>query len=283
MLSCLGLDNLGVARPWFKLLCRPIARRFADQVLIYDELVGLAGLQAGHMWMLEQFVQDVDVRGLEQVPASGPLLIVSNHPGVADGSALMAHIERPDLRIVAADNAFIRALPQTSRYLFFMDNTKATRLHLVRRATRHLRDGGALLLFPAGEIEPDPAILPGAVDTLDDWTLSMDLFARLVPEIVIVPAVVSHVLSPRVLQTRLVRLRQGADERRRLAALLQVLLPRLHDNVVQLTFGTPVRPSAVAHRSDRRASQAVLAEMRRLLQANGYSNGDRSISNAFDI
>ena len=268
LLSALGLGDVRLGRPILELLCRRPGRRFARQVVTYDQIVGAADLRAGHAWVLEQFVKRVDVRGQAHIPRSGPLLIVSNHPGQSDGSALFASIPRPDLRIVSAPHPLIRALPHTARYLFFIPEAVPGRVGLIRAVARHLRDGGAVLIFPGGQIEPDPALLPGAVDALQSWSTSVDHLARLVPQLTIVPAVASGVLSPKALRHPLVYLRRQKNERRRLAAILQILVPAFHDVTVQLTFGRPVHlaepdPGAAT------PSDLVLAEIRRLLEACG--------------
>lgn len=54
---------------------------------------------------------------------------------------------------------------------------------MVRAAADHLRAGGALLTFPAGAIEPDPALrLADALTSLAGWRNATELFVRLVPE-----------------------------------------------------------------------------------------------------
>jgi hypothetical protein len=192
------------------------------------------------------------------------LLLVANHPGLCDTVALFATIPRADLRVVAAKRAFLDALPNTARYLFTVVEESPERLGLIRATTRHLRDGGALLTFPGGRIEPDPAVLPGAVEALGRWSASVDLFARLVPDFIVVPAVVSGVLSPAALRNPLTLLRRREEDRRWLAATLQILAPTLHDVAVRVEFGHPIH-------ADREApvSQAVLGEMRRLIERCG--------------
>ena len=269
LLSALGLDGIWFGRNALKLLCRRSARRFARQVVAYDEIVGAEGLQAGHAWVLEQFVKDVEVRGREYIPSSGPLLVVANHPGQSDASALFVSIPRTDLRVVSASHLFMRTLPHTSRYLFFIAETAAGRLGLIRAVTRHLHSGGAVVMFPRGGIEPDPAVLPGAVDALAHWSPSMDLFARLVADLTIVPAVVSGVLSRRALRHPLTYLRRDQTERRRLAAILQILVPAYHDVTVRISFGKPIRMADLERDGSGAVSAAVHAEIRRLIEVCG--------------
>jgi hypothetical protein len=130
------------------------------------------------------------------------LLLVSNHPGLVGAVALFAAVPRCDLRVVAARRAFLEELPNTSWCLITLPEGASGRLGVVRDAARHLRGGGAVLTFPGGKIGPDPALLPGAVESLGGWSASVDLFARLAPDLTVVPAVVSGVVSPASSATR---------------------------------------------------------------------------------
>jgi hypothetical protein len=209
-------------------------------------------------------VRSAEVEGRENVPQEGPLLLVANHPGLTDTVALFAAIPRRDLRVVAAERPFLDALSNTSRYLLTMSEASSGRFGLVQAATRHLRRGGAVLTFPAGEIEPDPAVLPGAVEALKRWTASADLFVRLVPGLAVVPAVVSGVLSPAALRNPLTFLRRRPKDRQWLAATLQTMVPTLHGVTVRVAFGQPIYAEAEAT-----VSQAVLREMQRLIERCG--------------
>jgi Acyltransferase len=196
LLDALGLIRLRRSRRPLELLIRIPGRRLARQIATYDEIVGKVGLSAGGEWALERMTRRLKVEGRERVPRNGPLLLVSNHPGLSDAVALFASTPRPDLRVVASEWPFLDALPNTSRYLFTVAENPARRLGAVLAAARHLRRGGALLTFPAGCMEPDPAVVPDAVDALGRWSANVNLFARLAPCPTVVPIVVSGVLSP---------------------------------------------------------------------------------------
>jgi putative hemolysin len=205
----------------------------------------------------------MEVEGRENVPREGPLLLAANHPGLGDSLALFATTPRTDLRVVAAERPLLEALPNTSRYLLTVAEASPGRFGLVRTATRHLRDGGAVLTFPGGRIEPDPAVLPGAVEALDRWSASVDLFARLVPGLAIIPVIVSGVLSPAALRNPLTRLRRRKEDREWLAATLQMMTPALRNVTTRVAFGQPVR---ARDSSGRAISQAVQEEARRLIE-----------------
>ncbi len=258
-----GLLQRGVARRPLELLSRVSARRLARQVATYDSVVGESGLREGGAWALERMARRVEVEGRENVPREGPLLIAANHPGLGDSLALFATIPRTDLRVVAAVRPVLDALPNTSRYLLTMAEASPGRFGLVRAATRHLRDGGAILTFPGGRIEPDPAVLPGAAEALERWSASVGLFARLVPGLTVVPAIVSGVLSPTALRNPLIFLRRKREDREWLAATLQMMTPMLRNVTTRVAFGQPVR---VEDPSGRVVDRAVQEEARCLIE-----------------
>ncbi len=260
LLDAFGLGGLDRGRRPLELLSRVPAKRLARQVATYDEIVGESGLVAGGAWALGRMARRVEVEGRENVPPDGPLLLVANHPGLADALGLFATVPRRDLRVVAAERPFLEALPNTSRYLIPVSEASPRRSGAVRTATRHLRDGGAILTFPGGEIEPDPAVLPGAVEALERWSGSLDLFARLVPDLTVVPAVVSGVLSPTALRNPLTFVRRQPRDRQWLAASIQMMTPALRNVATRVEFGRPARTE------DGAVRETVLDEMRRLIE-----------------
>jgi hypothetical protein len=132
------------------------------------------------------------------------------------------------------------------------------RLSAIRAAASHLRTGGSLLVFPGGNIEPDPALHPEAANCLHHWSDSLGLLARLVPKLIIVPTVTSGVISTNALRHPLSRLYRSAKQRERVAATLQVMLPRYRDTQVTLRFGKPVHSTA-------QPTPLVIEQMRSLI------------------
>jgi 1-acyl-sn-glycerol-3-phosphate acyltransferase len=262
LLSAFGLGGLNRGRRFFELLSRVPAQRVARQIANYDQIVGESGLGVGGAWALERMVRRVEIEGRERVPTEGPLLLVSNHPGLADAVALFSSIPRADLRVVAAQWPLLDALPNTSRYLITLAKASSNRIAVLKSAARHLQLGGAILNFPAGRMEPDPAVLPGAVEALGRWSTSVDLFARLAPDVTVVPVAVSGVINPIALRNPLTHLRHREEDRWWLASNLQMLVPALRNVTVRITFGVSVR---TADAGDA-VSQRVLAEMRRLIE-----------------
>lgn len=223
ILAALGLSDLRVFRRSVELVFRHPARTLARRMVRFDDEVVASGLRAAAPIIISAYVRNFEVNGAARVPASGPVILLSNHPGMTDTVCLCAAIPRPDLRILAADRPFLRALPAASRSLFFLPDQPEKRREVLRKSISHLRAGGALLTFPAGEIEPDPSVLPGAVEALAGWSASTTFFLRFVPDAAIVPIVVSGVLSRRALRNPLTRIRRTRVDRERFGAMLQAV------------------------------------------------------------
>ncbi|MDZ7705509.1 MAG: 1-acyl-sn-glycerol-3-phosphate acyltransferase [Trueperaceae bacterium] len=227
-------------RPLLTPLLYPAARRLAEDVARCDERVAVVGVQQALRDTLTRFTGGLEPSGLHHLPAHGPLLVTANHPGLTDTLALIGTIPRSDLRIVTRDNPLLRAMPRLGAALVFLPGDPNGRRRALRELVRHLRQGGAVLIFPAGEIEPDPALYPAAATaSLIRWSRSLDTFARLVPGLSVVPSLVSGTVHPSVAAHPLTYLRRR-ERRAWLAATLQVMFKRYQDNVVRLVYDAPL-------------------------------------------
>ena len=101
--------------------------------------------------------------------STGAALVLANHPGAYDAISLMAALGRKDLLILAADREFLRAMPGLSRHFLFVGESSAARAGALKRALSCLQAGGAVLHFPAGQIEPDADFEADATRWLKPW------------------------------------------------------------------------------------------------------------------
>ncbi len=269
LLVSLGLENMHRGRGFFEWLFHSPAKIFARQMVQYDQSVGEQGLSDASRHMLQGYVNSLETVGREHIPPTGPVLILSNHPGMADTLALFASIPRNDLRSVAAERPFLQALPNIAERLIYVPEDSAQRMGVVRSVVSHLRQGGAILTFPAGKIEPDPAVMPGAVESLREWSESISIFTRLVPQVQTVVAIVSGVIWDATLRHPITRLRREQKDRERLAAALQLLAltlrPGLRPNQVRVAFSEPLYAGDPLVRSNPSVLTRVIAEQARIL------------------
>ena len=237
---------------------RPAAQRIAREFAACDEVFATLALPEAARWTLDHFSVSLEIAGLDRVPRRGPVLLVANHPGLTDAVGLIAALDRPDVRIVAADYPFLHAMRGLRPRLIFLGASGASQLSWIRAVARDLRHGGVVLLFPAGHLEPDPAVL-GPDGALLPWSDSVALIARLAPEAQIVPAAVTGVLSARAFGHPLTRIRRTPRDRQRVATLLQMIDPRFRHVRTRIAFDAPL----VAGRDG--VSAALASRMRDLI------------------
>ena len=95
---------------------------------------------------------------IEEIPSTGGVVIAANHPyGGIDGLAAIVGIagRRPDLKVVAT--RALSGIPALKEMIIPVDNfgvkeARGGNITAVRQALRHVKSGGALLMFPAGEV-----------------------------------------------------------------------------------------------------------------------------------
>jgi len=95
---------------------------------------------------------------IDAIPRQGPLVVVANHPfGGVEGLYLYAMLAalRPDVRVLG--NELLSLLPGFAPAIFAVDLLGGRRAAqhngtALRQAIRWVADGGALLVFPAGEV-----------------------------------------------------------------------------------------------------------------------------------
>lgn len=142
-----------------------LSRRALDRVLSYEETVALASEMRD--WpsaqimdrMGRRLARRVECTGLDHIPASGPALIVANHPtGIADGIVLhrLLSAKRPDAYFFA-NHDILRVLPQMEDMIAPVEWRREKRSHAKTRATmaytRSAVDAGRLgVIFPSGRL-----------------------------------------------------------------------------------------------------------------------------------
>jgi hypothetical protein len=264
-----------LVRRFVELAARVPSRRLGRTLARFDARIGEVGLGAAAREALRSLGATVDVSGA--APASGGVLVVTNHPGAYDALATMASLGRDDVALVAAERDFLRAMPRLTKHLVFVADAHGGASPLaravgLRRAMAWLEAGHALVQFGAGTIEPDARFIERGRDVLGAWSDGTSVLAMraAASSAAIVPALVSGVHSRRAKALRIVRWaeRRGITT---VAPLIQATVPGFRDVVVTVRFGAPVDRAALTSlrtRAERtallRSSVAALVEERPL-------------------
>lgn len=168
----------------YPLLKEPKARRMADAI------ADLPGREAMD-YVSSILALDVRTAGLGYVPASGRVIIASNHPtGIADGVAMFDALKekRPDLTFFANRDA-IRVAPRLADVVIPVEWVAAKRTRQRSRETlieakRAFTDERCVVLFPSGRL----AYMDDSKKLVErEWLTSVAIFARKY-ECAVVPA-----------------------------------------------------------------------------------------------
>lgn len=253
--TAMGLSETGLARKLMRPIFRLPAGHFSQLAADFNQSVAEVGLCETSRRYLPDFIEKAEVRGTENIPAEGPLLIVSNHPGAFDGFVIASNLPRCDLKIVISGVPFVRAIPSMEGYLIYLDQETHQRMTVVRTMIRHLSQGGMLLIYPSGRVDPDPEFVSGARDALELWSPSLELVLRKVPQTQLVVTIASGVLALGWMRNPLVRALKQGWERQRLAEFFQtmqlMLFPGSLKFTPKVTFARPVVGRQIIESSGR--------------------------------
>jgi putative hemolysin len=109
-----------------------------------------------------QVVPTFKADDLSNIPATGPLVIIANHPyGVLDGLAMCWLIEKVRKDFLVLTHSVLLRAPEARTNLLPVDFTgtkEAFQTNLESRdaARKHLAQGGCVVVFPAGAVSTAP-------------------------------------------------------------------------------------------------------------------------------
>ena len=133
----------------------------------------------GNIWADAISHLHLHIKGLTEtessIPANGPLVIVSNHPyGVLDGLSLCYAVSliRQDFKFLA--HSTFQKVPELEPYVLPVDfdgASAALRSNIATKkaALNYVREGGAIVIFPAGRVSTARTPFGNATDA--EWKL----------------------------------------------------------------------------------------------------------------
>ncbi len=92
------------------------------------------------------------------IPATGPLVVVSNHPsGLVDGMVLAEMVARVRSDFKILTRSLLTGIPEVEQFMIPVpfpheDNARELGLKMRDDTMAHLRAGGVIILFPAGKV-----------------------------------------------------------------------------------------------------------------------------------
>ncbi|MCG7492236.1 lysophospholipid acyltransferase family protein [Thalassobius sp. Cn5-15] len=208
--------------------------------------------------MVERYGLSLDVVGgsLDNIPETGPLILIANHPyGILDG-LMMGHIlsqrRAGDFRILA--HRVFRKSEDLNKVILpiaFDDTREAVTQNLATRkeAARYLGQGGAIGIFPGGTVSTSATPFSRPMDP--SWR---NFTARMVAKsgATVVPVFFAGQTS------RLFQIASHMHYTLRMSLLIKEFAKRV-DTPVQTVIGQPIAPDQIAqHAGDANALMAFL-------------------------
>jgi len=263
----LGLGRSSWLRRTLGFLFYLPANHLAQIAASLEDEAPRTGTSGAALRILPDLSLKVTTHGVENIPPVGPLLIVSNHPGAYDSIVVPSSIPRRDLKLVVSDVGLAHALTNCSQDFIFVSTDTTERMAALRASIHHLQSGGALLIFPNGEVEPDPAIMPGAEKTIQGWSPSIEIMLRKAPDTNLQLVIVSGVIMSRFIHNPLTRIRRMPYHQQKMAELLEILQQMLFPRSLEfhpcVSFA---RPIPVSELPASEMMPVIIQKARQLLQ-----------------
>lgn len=147
----------------FSRLPGPLAHT-VTRLLRIDELENLYDQARSRPAFFSGLLEELNVQlrvspaDLGRIPVSGPVIALSNHPfGILDGALLTELLGRVRSDVRVLTNRLLGQLPELEPFCIFIDpferqESRRANGRALKQAIDHVRGGGLLLIFPAGEV-----------------------------------------------------------------------------------------------------------------------------------
>lgn len=219
--------------------------RLVNHATTFDHRIEDESMTAACQWLADICGTPVKCLGAELIPENGPVLFASNHPGYFDTMVIAAQLPRQDLKVLVGGVPYFLNMPNIRKHIIYTDHTPASSVKALRESIWHLKKSGCVLIYPTGQADPDPDVVRGARNRYEDWSHSIALLLRRVPETRLVSTVVSGILNIRYLRHPFARIQPNSRYRQRVAEFFQLFAqfnktdsPPLSSP--RITFGKPI-------------------------------------------
>jgi putative hemolysin len=118
---------------------------------------------------------DTPAEEIAQIPATGPLVVVSNHPhGLVDGMIIAELINRVRSDFKILTRSLLTGIPEVEQFMIPVpfpheDNSRALGLQMRNDTMAHLKAGGVIILFPAGKVAMSEGFFGPAIEA--EWNV----------------------------------------------------------------------------------------------------------------
>ncbi len=236
MVGAVGLPKTRLTHWLFWQLFRGIMRRLAEIGVPFNRITRDQGLPAASQWALTKWCRTPLHRGIENIPSSGPLFIIANHPGAYDALVLFSLMGRKDIQWIASEIPFLHLLPDLRKHIIFASRSDSTQgMIVIRNIVAQLKRGGVFVYFGSGHRDADAAVYAGSEAGIESWLPIVDPLFRVVPGLRVMPVIMSGMVTAKWAHHPLTRLRKKQIDQHRLAEFGQVISQLLYPGKFYVT------------------------------------------------
>ncbi|MDF1512876.1 MAG: 1-acyl-sn-glycerol-3-phosphate acyltransferase, partial [Anaerolineae bacterium] len=250
ILKAVGLQPTHWSRPLFHSVLNRGTYRFSALCAQFDSDINTFGVSTAVTNLASHFISGIRHYGSQYIPREGSLLVTSNHPGATDALAVISLLHRDDIKIVLSGVPFTKSLTNAQPHFIHVVSNPMQRSLVIRNIISHLKDGGAIFIFPTGHVTPDPKTSSESQVIWEDWSESIAFIMQHAGKTRLLPAVVSGVIEDRFLNSPLCKIRRVKWRQQILAEFMQIIWqmmrPTAPKNITPLvTFIEPVSGDAL--------------------------------------
>lgn len=116
---------------------------------------------------------DTPAEEIANIPATGPLVVVANHPhGLVDGMVLAELVTRVRSDFKILTRSLLTGIPEIEEFMIPVpfpheENAREAGLEMRQLSMDHLKNGGVIILFPAGKVASSETWFGPAIEA--DW------------------------------------------------------------------------------------------------------------------
>jgi len=137
-----------------------------------------SGVQSGRVFFTQALAfMGIDLitppENVDNIPATGALIVVANHPhGMVDGMVMAELVGRKREDFLILTRSLISGIKEISQFMLPVpfpheEDSFRESLNMRKKAMQHLKDGGVIILFPAGEVASSETLFGPAIES--DW------------------------------------------------------------------------------------------------------------------
>ena len=165
--------------------------------------------------------------------------------------------------MVANARPTLEILPNTSEHLVYLNKQVDVRMATLRNLIQLLEKGNTVVLFPRGDMEPEPSLFPGSLESLSKWSESIGVLLSKVPETILQLVLTRDVITREAWEHPITRFGKTLAQKHEISVVLQLIVQSLFNKwkiPIRMTLSDPIAASDLDSALNPRTLNAAVRE-----------------------